>query len=244
MSTQTRKEADVQERELKLLSLARKMLIEDGYANFRMDRFIKVSEYGKGTVYAHFSNMEDLVAAMALQTMEQRTAMFAKAMTFQGRPRERFLALGVADELFGRLYPHHYRSELIIKMADLAERASVKRRVAIRDLEGGCLAGALSIVEDAVAQGDLTLSGGMTAGEIVYAVFAHVIGTQLTMFNFRTALQDLRIADPFASSQRNIQALLDGFGWRPLFADWDYDSTHTRIAREVFQDEWRRARLD
>jgi hypothetical protein len=113
----------------------------------------------------------------------------------------------------------------------------------MRALEGGCVARALSIVEDAVAQGDLTLTGGMTAGEIVYAVFAQVIGTQTTTFNFRSVLQDLRISNPFASAQRNIHALLDGFGWRPLLADWDYDSTVTRIAQEVFQDEWRRVRL-
>jgi AcrR family transcriptional regulator len=243
MGTLTRKQREVHQRELMLLDVARKMLIENGYAGLNMDRLAEATEYSKGTVYQHFSTKEDLVMALASQTMEQRTLLFARAATFEGRPRERFMALGMADELFGQLYPHHYRSELIIKMADLEERASFERREAIHLLENGCLARVTTIVEDAVAQGDLTLDPPMTPNEIVYAAFVYVIGMQTTTLNFRPILQDLGIADPMASFRRNMHALLDGFGWRPLLTEWDYDLTMTRIAREVFPNEWQRAGL-
>ncbi len=243
MSTLTRKQREVHERELLLLDVARKMLVENGYAGLSMDRLAEATEYSKGTIYQHFSTKEDLVTALALQTMERRTLLFAKAATFDGRPRERFLAIGVADELFGRLHPHYYRSEMIIKMADLEERASAERLETFRRLECRCLADVTAIVEDAVAQGDLTLAPSVKPAEIVYAVFTLAIGTQTTLQIFRAVLEDLAIEDPLASSRNNMQALLDGLGWRPLRAEWDYDSTLRRIAREVFPNEWRRAGL-
>jgi AcrR family transcriptional regulator len=243
MSTLTRKQREVHQRELMLLDVARKMLIENGYAGLNMDRLAEATEYGKGTVYQHFSTKEDLVTALALQTMEQRTLLFARAATFKGRPRERFMAIGVADELFGRLHPHYYRSEMIIKMADLEERASEQRLQTLQQFEHRCLADVTAIVEDAVKQKDLALPPTMKPAEVVYAVFTLVIGNQTTLQIFRHVLEDLAIDDPLVASRNNMQALLDGLGWRPLRAEWDYDSTLTRIAREVFPNEWKRAGL-
>jgi AcrR family transcriptional regulator len=243
MSTLTRKQREVHERELMLLDVARKMLVENGYAGLNMDRLAEATEYSKGTIYQHFSTKEDLVTALAMQTMERRTLLFAKAATFVGRPRERFMAIGIADELFVRLHPQYYRSEMIIKMADLEERASAERLATLQRLECSCLANVSAIVEDAVAQGDLTLPPSVKPAEIVYAVFTMAIGTQTSIHIFRTILENLAIDDPLVSSRNNMQALLDGLLWRPLRAEWDYDSTLTRIAREVFPNEWQRAGL-
>ena len=66
----------------------------------RGDRSIR-----KGPIYQHFSTKEDLVTALASQTMERRTALFARAAKFVGRPRERFMAIGVADELLAGCTP-------------------------------------------------------------------------------------------------------------------------------------------
>ena len=124
MGTLTRKQREVRQREKALLGIARKMLIEQGYAGLNMDRLAEATEYSKGTIYQHFSSKEDLITALAVESSEQRLALMAKARTFRGRPRERVLALGLADELFVRLHPHYFGSELIIHMADLESRAS------------------------------------------------------------------------------------------------------------------------
>ena len=131
MGTVTRKQREVRQREAALLGIARKMLIEQGYAGLSMDRLAEATEYSKGTIYQHFSTKEDLITALAVESSEQRLALLAKARTFQGRPRERMLALGFADELFVRLHPHYFRSELIIHMAGLESRASSARREAM-----------------------------------------------------------------------------------------------------------------
>ena len=54
------------------------MLISQGYAGLSMDRLAEATEYSKGTVYQHFSTKEDLVMALASQTMEQRVSLFER----------------------------------------------------------------------------------------------------------------------------------------------------------------------
>jgi AcrR family transcriptional regulator len=48
MGTLTRKQREVRQRERALLGIARKMLIEQGYAGLSMDRLAEATEYSKG----------------------------------------------------------------------------------------------------------------------------------------------------------------------------------------------------
>lgn len=43
--------------------------------------------------------------------------------------------------------------------------------------------------------------------------------------------------------RRHQNAILDGYAWQPLSAQWDYEATRRRAMEEVFPDEARRARL-
>src|SRR5271165_2360473 len=108
MGTLTRKQREVRQRETALLGIARKMLIEQGYAGLSMDQLAESTEYSKGTIYQHFSTKEDLVTALAIESMERRVELFLRAEQFVGRSRERMLAIGVADEIFSLLETHHY----------------------------------------------------------------------------------------------------------------------------------------
>ena len=69
MGTLTRKQREIREREQLLLRVARKMLIEQGYSGLSMDQLAEATEYSKGTVYQHFSTKEDLVTALAIESM-------------------------------------------------------------------------------------------------------------------------------------------------------------------------------
>jgi AcrR family transcriptional regulator len=239
MGTLTRKQREVRERELALLDIARKMLIELGYAGLNMDRLAEEAEYSKGTVYQHFSTKEDLLTALALQSLEARSALFGKCRAFQGRPREQFCAILMADELFVALHPYHYRSELIIKMADLEARASVERRKSLHQLESLCMAHVFQIVDYGIAVGDLVLPPNMKAGDLVFATLTLAIGRQTVTLNFSELMDKLNVVDPRAVTRQAVHAMLDGFGWRPLSSEWDYQATFDRIAREVFAHECR-----
>jgi len=86
MSTLTRKQREIQQREEMLLDVARKMLIEQGYAGLSMDRIAESTEYSKGVIYQHFSSKEDLVTAMAVQSLSRRVEYFARAASFKENP--------------------------------------------------------------------------------------------------------------------------------------------------------------
>lgn len=128
MKSQERREREFSRREDEFLALSRRLIIANGYAGFGMDRLAEATEYSKGTVYQHFISKEDVVVALACQSMRRRVELFDRAGRFAGRPRERMTAVGVAEEYFFRHHPHNYRSEQIIKLADLEDRASEKRR--------------------------------------------------------------------------------------------------------------------
>jgi AcrR family transcriptional regulator len=219
------------------------MLVEQGYAGLSMDRLAEATEYSKGTIYQHFSTKEDLITALAVESSEQRLTLMAKARTFRGRPRERILALGFADELFVRLHPHYFRSELIIHMAGLESRASSGRREAMTRQDQCVAAWLKEIVQEAIEIGDLPGASLATAGEVAFSLFSMAIGTHLCVVNFPHVIEQLGVVSPQSTLRDRAQALLDGLGWHPLRSEWDYGLTHDLIVREVFAEECRRAGL-
>ena len=115
MEKLTRKERQRLEREQRILEVASQLLLERGYLGLTMDRIAREIEYSKGTIYQHFSCKEEIILALALQTMEKRKELFQRASSFRGRSRERLQAIGVAAELFVRLYSDHFKVEQIIR---------------------------------------------------------------------------------------------------------------------------------
>lgn len=238
MGTLTRKQREIQEREQLMLQIARRMLVEQGYAGLSMDQLAEATEYSKGTIYQHFSTKEDLVTALAIETMERRVELFLRAEQFVGRSRERMLAIGVADEVFGRSEPHHYRSEFIIKLANLQDRASDERREALERLESACFSCVVRIVQSGIDEGELPAN--TNPRELVYAVVTMALGTHMTSMNYCSMLSEFAIDNPTRLMLGNIHTLLDGFGWKPLRSQWDYDVSYKRIAAEIFGQEFQR----
>lgn len=217
------------------MQVARRMLIENGYAGLSMDQLAEVTEYSKGTIYQHFSTKEDLVTALAIESMERRVGLFLRAEKFVGRTRERMLAIGVADEIFARLETHHYRSEFIIKLANLRERASVERRQELDRLEATCFGTVVRIVAAGIEAGELPQ--GTDPRELVYSVFTMALGTHMTALHFCSMLNEFQISDPIKLLLQGIHILLDGYHWKPLNTEWDYGVSYQRICAEIFPEE-------
>ncbi len=242
MSTTTRKQREIRQREAYLLDVARKMLMEQGFAGLSMDRLAEATEYSKGTVYQHFSTKEDLVAALAVQSIENRRELFERALAFQGRPRERVFALGVADEVFGRLHPQYYKAEMVIRLANLQDRADVQRRKLLQERDRECAGWVREIVAAAVAAGDLTLGEPWSPEGIAAAIFAIAVGTHLGQLHCEPLFDDVQALHPCCLKRESVAMMLDGFGWRPLHTEWDYDATRIRVMESIFPEEWRRIR--
>lgn len=212
------------------------MLIEQGYAGLSMDQLAEAAEYSKGTIYQHFATKEDLVTALAIESMERRVELFLRAEQFVGRTRERMLAIGVADEIFSRLETHHYHSEFIIKLANLRDRASAERREALDRLESACFGCVVRIVQSGIDSGDLPQD--VDPRELVYSVFSMALGTHMTALHYCSMLTEFEIHDPVKVLLIGINILLDGFGWHPLRSEWDYAATYQRIFQEIFSHEF------
>lgn len=232
----SRKDRERARREELILTTARKLLLERGYLGLTMDRIAQATEYSKGTIYQHFPNKEEVVIALAIQTGEKRAAMFDRAATFRGRTRERMVAVGVAADLFVERYSDHFRSEQLMRTGSLRDKTSPERQHQLQQCEFRCMGIATGIARDAIAQGDLTLPEGTTVEGLTFGLWAMSFGTFTVIANDMFAFEDLGVPKPLEALVRNQHMLLDGYGWRPLFADWDYSSARNRIIDELFND--------
>ncbi len=85
MSTPTPKQLQIQNRELKILEIAREHVVSEGYHGLNMDRIAEEIKSSKGTVYNHFGCKEEIIIALAVQTMEKRAVLFQDAAQFKRR---------------------------------------------------------------------------------------------------------------------------------------------------------------
>ena len=240
MKTRDRREREFRRREAEFLDIARRIVIEQGFAGFSMDRLADATEYSKGTLYLHFSSKEDLVSALAAQSMVRRVELFDQALLFAGGSRERMTAVGVAEELFFRLHPLYYRSELVIKVASLESRMSLERTAELRRLEQACFSGILGLTEQASAAGELTLPAPLKPADLCLGFWSLATGMFGAVPNYAPMLGTFGVADPLAGFRRVLQGMLDGLGWRPLTTEWDWADAYRRIERGAFDEEMRR----
>lgn len=237
MTTLTRKQREVREREGLILDVARRMLQEDGYAGLSMDRIAELTEYSKGVIYQHFRSKEDLIVTLAAISQRQRAARFERALAFSGRARERMMAIGIAEELFVRLNPLHFHTEQIIKLGALHERASRERVAELHKEMGLCFQSLVGVVQRAIDESDLTLAGGVQPPDIVLGLWGLNYGIYTIMHTEQLLLAENGVVTPFNTVRESCHRLLDGYGWRPLSTEWDYEQSYCRILREVFAEE-------
>jgi len=242
MAVISRKQQEILDRERRILEVSRPLLLAQGYHGLNMDRLAELLNYSKGTIYNHFSCKEEIMIALAIQAMEQRTELFHRAATFRGRTRERMLAVGFACELFVKLFPDHFRIEQIIREGSFWDKTSEKRRFVMRSCEQRCTGTVGGIVMDAIAQGDIKhpgiVSGQVKPQDVVFGLWSQTYGA-LTIITTSEPLTELGISEPFQVLQQNLRTMLDGYQWMPLSMEHDYEATWQRVEREVFAEECR-----
>jgi AcrR family transcriptional regulator len=239
MSVITRKQREIQEREKKLIQIGRKLLLEQGLHGLKLDRVAEIAEYSRGTIYQHFQSKEDLLAAMAIESAQNRFELFERASQFPGLTREKIVAILVADEIFDRSEPQYYRSEFIINLADLLKRAAPENRAKLTEVDNKGLAIAPIIIEDAIRSGDIP--PGISSRHIMFALMTMLIGSHVSSYEETEVINStVKIGDRFETLRDCVATLLDGFGWRPLSTEWDYSKTVERVRSELFAEESRK----
>jgi AcrR family transcriptional regulator len=216
----TRKERRYQEREAQILQVARSLLRDYGLAELTMDRIADAINYSKPVVYQHFPCKEEIVLALAIQSALIRLKLHERVLQFKGNPRERIIASGEATVKISeeRLQLYHTAMRRTIVMAS-------------------------TIVEDAVAAGDLTPPEDLSPEAFTFSLWATTFGGLSLLSTGTGFLQTLgssrgrRIPENIYLGRMFGRALLDAYGWRPLSTEWDYRETVRRIYREVYPPE-------
>ena len=229
------KKREIQEREQQILQVARRLLLELGYLQFNMERVAEAIHCAKGTVYQHFKSKEDLLAALCSQTKRKRLDLMRQVDGFVGNPRERMTAILLSDEIFVQRYKDFSRTEELLYIEVIAEKASDKRRKELRDTEEACLACLNPIMQDAVESGDMVLPPHLSIFDLVFGFWALSLGTRSAEKSCDT-LSELVKGNVVGQLRMHQQALMDGWGWKPLSKEWDYDATRRRAAVEAFND--------
>jgi len=177
MDTLTRKQREIQEREQLILEVARKMLLKRGYLGVTMDRIAQEIEYSKGTVYQHFSSKEDVLVALTGQTTRTRADLFVRAAAYNGTPRDRMTAIGVADDLFVRLFPQHWQAEHIIRAASIQSKVTRDRLKELESTETLCYEAISGIIAAAIETGDLNSDEPAVMQLISYGLWSLSFGS-------------------------------------------------------------------
>lgn len=236
MQTVSPKQQAIRDREQQILSVARGMLNAEGYHGLNMDSIASAIRVSKGTIYNHFSCKEEIIIALATDTLNRRTRLFECAAGCPETPRGRMCGVGAASELFVELYPEHFATEQLVRSASIWQKTSEKRRQQMQAEELRCMGIVSGIVRDAVSQGHLHLGVDTTPEELVFGLWSQTFGAQ-SITAGGESLVTHGIRDPMMAVRRFINASLDGFGWRPLSTEVDYIAKCDELKQVVLRRE-------
>lgn len=235
MTTLTPKQQEIHQRRHQVLAIARELFRRRGYLGLNMDRIAAAMGVAKGTIYQHFKNKEEVILALAVETLEKRIAMFERAAVHRGRPRVRMAAIGCAAELFVVNFPDHFELEKVLSCQSIIEKTSENLQKKKTGAELKCISLAAGIVRDGIAAGDLELPDTISPDQIVFGLWSASYGGYSIMEN-RQTLAQMGIANGFQTVRDMNNRLLDGFGWRPLSTRHDFDAVYAQVRREIFHD--------
>jgi len=228
----SRKQREIAEREAQILRLARPILLREGYQALSMDRLAILMEYAKGTLYNHFPNKEEIVVALAIESMELRFQMFEFGATLSDHSRERLMGIGAACEVYTQACRDHFAIEEWIRNSTIWDKSSSRRQDLIRQCESRCMAVVAGIVRQAVVSGHLQLRDGLSPEEMIFGFWSLNYGSQVLAAT-SPSLPQLGIADAQKAIRHHCYTLMNGFGWLPpLSMDEQFqlmDKFHDRI---------------
>jgi AcrR family transcriptional regulator len=229
------KQRELQERDTRILEAARQLVLVHGYFGMTMDQIARESGFPKGTLYHRFDCKEDVLVALAVESIQRRQAMMQRAAEYAGRSRERLLGIAEAAVLFGRLNPQDVRI-MHIATGPIREKASLSRLTTLADAERATLGILLRLLDEAVATGDLEPDGDATLKEIAEGGFALLEGG-FRLIQDEIPQRILGLDDPFFRLWKYFNRTMDAYGWRPLFSEWDYEQSLADIRQRLFPAE-------
>ncbi len=237
MTTLTPKKQAIRQRERKVLELARRMVLQGGYHGLSLESLAEQLGVSRGTIYNHFKCKEEIILALLIETMDKRRAMFQRAAAHSGVARVRLAAIGVAAELFVRLYPDHFRVEQIVKSDSIWDKTTEERRSVVKSCQVQCVGIVAGVVRDGIANGHVDLPEEHSPESLVFGLWSMTEGAY-SILATSDSMEALGITQPFMAIRNNIHRMLDGYNWTPLSTEHDFAAEMEQIVRQVFPAEF------
>jgi AcrR family transcriptional regulator len=210
----SRKQREMERRAAEILRVARPILVREGFHALSMDRVASQMEYAKGTIYNHFPHKEEIVLALAAESMELRRKLFETAAATGYRSRQRMMAIGAACDFYTQHCHDDFVIEQWIRNHSVWDKSSQQRQNFVRQCEGQCMSIVAGVVRDAVTSGELSIPEDMTAEEFVYGFWALTYGSQVLAAS-SPSLPALGIVSPVRAIRVHCGTLMNGFRWLP-----------------------------
>lgn len=179
-----------------------------------------------------------ILAQGIFESLCKQIELFERAYHYDGRSRERVVALGEAEELYFRLYPHQYRALQTIRIASQLGRMASSSEDHVYKCESRLISILMRIILDGLKSGDLKLKGRQRPSELGFTLWSLAFGARALM-DTGIATHQLGIEDGFRVVRDATELMLDALNWTPLSTQWNYGKTRERVREVLFSDEWR-----
>lgn len=172
-----------------------------------------------------------------LKSLFVQSELFERAAGYEGRTRERIVALGEAEELFFRLHPHHYRALQTIRIASQLGRIAPRRDEVLCRCESRLISLLMNITLTALTEGDLQLRDHQRPSNLAFTLWSLAFGTRALM-DTGVATRRGGFSNGFSVARSATDLLLDSLQWKPLSAETDYTTVRERIRERLFAGEY------
>ena len=219
-------------RERFILENARKLLNTAGFQSFNLPELAKTSGYSKPTIYKYFPNKEDLLVALAIESAERQTLYLEKAVTFDGKPREKLHGIYMLNVSF---LQDAFQDMLLVNSNKARSRATPERQQQMDTLEERRFEILANIIREAINTGDLKLPSGVNEYQLMFTLLSSNVGNYAMQRSGSPVMEKWLKRINFADGEFG-RIVLDGIGWKPLSSEWDYRKTINRFYRELFPE--------
>lgn len=239
MNTLSRKQREILAREKLFLKTARDLIRADGVSGLTMERIADVTEYSKGTVYKHFTCKEDLLCALCGEALGYMLHLSSAMQHFEGSPRERLMIVALAYQTFIEKFPEEFDLFLSARSNNIRSKASHKRLAEVDEIDSTLMALVADQIKQALETGDLVLEDNLTVDDLCFGPWALSFGI-LSIYQGRELVRSISLPEINESLFRHLNALLDGYQWRPLSHQHDYRNTMERAWQQLgpFLTNW------
>jgi AcrR family transcriptional regulator len=226
-------------RERFILENARTLLNTAGFQSLNLPEVAKISGYSKPTIYKYFPNKEDLLLALAIESAERQTVYFEKAVTFDGRPREKLHGIYALNIT---ILQDAFQDILLVHSNKARSKATPERQQKFEVLEERRIEIISGIIREATENGDLRLPEGVDEYKLLFTLMSSNIGAYAMQQSDSPVMEKWFRQLNFTDGDFGL-LILDGIGWKPLSIEWDYGKTIKRFYRELFPELLNHKRL-